>query len=499
MVSTDGKLFIIGGLGQGQSEVQVFYPQENKWTKWKKNPFHKRDLGSVSTVVIHGTIRMCGGLDVERAHNYIGCAKLNPKTQKWSRMASMIVGVNHQAAGTDGKKMYIFGGRTLNENMPGNGIKTVQIYDPRTNRWTLGPEMLWGRSGHGNVPFINGLFYLTGGEEQYQTVSNNNKVFYQTHTFNPSTGVWSDDNPRLILGVHGIYPVADVYRGLIYVAGGGWKAGRSQSSYFQVLDLGTHDDNKRGRRHGSTAISSSTGVNGASVAVDNYAGLDQDHSTVGRIRRDRGTTMKRLICVAMTVGAPAQQLDCGVDYEISHFHFAKYGSLDHIHGRCGNYVETTTEGNVQMQSNNVDATSLLEPGCIGKASCWITADSFVSKEGVNDTRNILVVEAVCKLTAAAIKTEMLKIGNGRCRTSNNGGGTMTRKTKKSLDQCLQLCQDATSCVGVEFEVNGVCELHTEKLTHVKKNKKAKCFGKVELSPSAEALGLEVCTGQHTPL
>ena len=460
----------------GGSRLQVYHPRLNKWETWGKIPFaKKRDLGSVSVVVIHGIIRMCGGLDSTGEINYKGCAKLNPVTRKWTKFPNMLVGVNHQAAGTDGEKMYVFGGRTNIRNELDNGIKKVQIYDPRANRWSFGPEMLWGRGGHGHAPFINGLFYLLGGEERYPpTHSTENLVFEQVHSFNPSTGKWSSDHPRLTAGVHGIYPVADQQRGLIYVAAGSWKAGFSQTNRFQVFNVGT---DLRGRR-------------GSEIA--GAANIDREMAEKTR----RGAPI-RLVCLTMTFGAPAQNLDCGVHYEISHFRVAKYGSSQKVRGYCSNYTSVA-----EVPQRTFEAANLLEPECVGKTNCWINTDPFQST-AIKDRGVVLVIEAECTMAApaASAETKMVKAGNGYCRTSKNGDAGKTKKINgsTSLRQCLKACKAAISCVGAEFD-RGNCRMLAEKVTHVKAKKRVKCYRKQDgKSADTEAAGLDVCNESHAPL
>ena len=243
MVTYNDRIFILGGLAKGGSKVQSFNPKSNRWSvQYPPIPYAKR-VGSVSAVVLGGEIKVCGGLvtldNWLAPGNTLGCASLNPSTGVWTLFASMLVGINHQAAGTDGKKMYIFGGRTTRYNRPENGITTVQIYDPTADAWSYGPEMLYGRSGMGNAPFINGRFFVFGGEEKETTFSNENRVFNQVHSFNPTTFKWSSSVPHMPIAAHGVYPVADDKRGLVYSIGGGVKMGASQSGYFQTLRIGT--------------------------------------------------------------------------------------------------------------------------------------------------------------------------------------------------------------------------------------------------------------------
>ena len=39
---------------------------------------------------------------------------------------------------------YVFGGRTTGYNAHGPGIATVQVYNIAENKWSFGPEMLFG-------------------------------------------------------------------------------------------------------------------------------------------------------------------------------------------------------------------------------------------------------------------------------------------------------------------------------------------------------------------
>src|SRR5207253_2395664 len=66
--------------------------------------------GSVSTAVINGKVYMAGGIVGSDTVNT--AAVYDPVANSWSSIESMPVGRNHAAAGTDGQKLFIFGGRT---------------------------------------------------------------------------------------------------------------------------------------------------------------------------------------------------------------------------------------------------------------------------------------------------------------------------------------------------------------------------------------------------
>ncbi len=61
-------------------------------------------------------------------------AVYDPAADIWTTIAPMPAGRNHAAGGGDGKKFFVFGGRT-GGNKVSVGYASVQIYDPATNRW----------------------------------------------------------------------------------------------------------------------------------------------------------------------------------------------------------------------------------------------------------------------------------------------------------------------------------------------------------------------------
>lgn len=77
----------------------------------------------------------------------------------------MPVGRNHAATCTDGKKMYIFGGR-FGKNIVGEGFDETQIYDPLTNTWAAGTPLPVARGGMGKGVYHaeSGKCYVFGGE-----------------------------------------------------------------------------------------------------------------------------------------------------------------------------------------------------------------------------------------------------------------------------------------------------------------------------------------------
>ncbi len=230
----NGKLYLLGGLGGGaDGKVQIYDPATNKWSLGANMPFA---AGSSSSAVINGEIYVAGGIIGSSTTNQV--AKYNPSTNTWTVLAPMKQGLNHSASGTDGSKLYVFGGRD-GANVVANGFNTVEIYDPATNTWissldagsSLKP-LPQARGGTGKAAYLNGEFYVMGGETQNGAGATSNHVYDRVDIYNPQTNTWRVGTP-MSTARHGIFPV--VYGGEIWVAGGGLKSGYGNSNVFEVF------------------------------------------------------------------------------------------------------------------------------------------------------------------------------------------------------------------------------------------------------------------------
>ena len=84
----------------------------------------------------------------------------------------MPTGREHLAAVAAEGKLYVIGGRyDQDKNLP-----TVEIYDPQTDTWVRGPDMLSATSGL-TAAYLDGRIHVTGGEDLFGlTVSNQHQV-----------------------------------------------------------------------------------------------------------------------------------------------------------------------------------------------------------------------------------------------------------------------------------------------------------------------------------
>jgi N-acetylneuraminic acid mutarotase len=233
----NGKLYLIGGLHDGSDgKVQIYDPVADSWTTGATAPFL---AGSSATAIIGGKIYFAGGIIGSATTNKVAVYDLAQNSWSATLLAPMPQGVNHAAAATDGSKLYVFGGRD-GGNSVSNGFNYLQIYDPVTNTWEssedAGSTLLplpQARGGMGKAVLHAGELYVIGGETTNGPGATADRVYNRVDIYNPVTKTWRLGN-AMPTARHGIFPL--LRSGKIYVAGGGVKAGNSQSTVFETYN-----------------------------------------------------------------------------------------------------------------------------------------------------------------------------------------------------------------------------------------------------------------------
>jgi N-acetylneuraminic acid mutarotase len=233
------RLYVMGGLGGGDGEVQIFDAEQNQWSFGPRMPFAS---GSAASAVIGGMIYVAGGIVGDTTTRL--AARLDPARGQWTAIAPMPRGRNHAASATDGSRLYVFGGRgpgSGDRNEVANGFADVQIYDPATDRWTASGDgaaspapMPQARGGMGKAVFADGEFWVFGGETLTGAGATRDGVYNRVDVYSPSTNTWRA-GPPMPTARHGIFPLLAGDR--IIVAGGGIRAAESKSDVVEVLDL----------------------------------------------------------------------------------------------------------------------------------------------------------------------------------------------------------------------------------------------------------------------
>ncbi|MDE0326866.1 MAG: sigma-70 family RNA polymerase sigma factor [Candidatus Poribacteria bacterium] len=164
----DGKIYIIGGVAANRKQwrldnVDIYDPATDTWTQ-AKSMNHARGGASVS--VVNGKIYVMGGVGWPQIPNHPGpflssVEVFNPETNHWKEVAEMPTPKGFHTASVIDGKIYVIGGGFRGDDQF-KYLSTVEVYDPKTDRWTQEPDMPIGKWGH-RAEVINENIYIFGG------------------------------------------------------------------------------------------------------------------------------------------------------------------------------------------------------------------------------------------------------------------------------------------------------------------------------------------------
>jgi N-acetylneuraminic acid mutarotase len=233
-------LYLLGGIGAGAGQMQIYDVRSNRWTVGPELPFQ---AGGSASALIDGKLYVGGGID--GSSTLAEAAAYDPATQTWSAIAPMPKPTSHAASGTDGARWYVFGGRgprSADAVGAANGLDDVQVYDPATDTWTVsgsGPDapapLPVGRGGMGKALFVVGRFYVIGGEMAGGPGADEHGVYDRVDIYDVETNVWAE-GPPLSTARHGIFPVLVGSRRIL-VAGGRDRTDASRTDVLEILDV----------------------------------------------------------------------------------------------------------------------------------------------------------------------------------------------------------------------------------------------------------------------
>jgi len=211
-----GRLYVLGGIMQrlgGPDSTRVFVLEGSRWAA---APALHRPRGAGAAVVVNDRIVVVGGID---GANEVAPVEIFDGSS-WRDGAPMPSPLDHVGAATDGRYVYVAGGRRN-----GHHYGTFQRYDPVTDSWKRLPNMPTARSGLG-VAFAQSSVIAFGGE--------GSRMFPETEAFVVTSEKWMRlphmGVPRHGLGVAAIGPA-------VYAMVGGRAVGVAPSAACEELLL----------------------------------------------------------------------------------------------------------------------------------------------------------------------------------------------------------------------------------------------------------------------
>jgi N-acetylneuraminic acid mutarotase len=116
----------------------------------------------VAAARIGRSIYVAGGFEKRSGLSTGALERYDIRTNRWQRLRSMPVGLNHPTAAAYRGKLYVHGGYTGRRDLS-SATARLFAYSPRTNRWKRLPKSARPRAAHA-LAVLGGRLYAFGGK-----------------------------------------------------------------------------------------------------------------------------------------------------------------------------------------------------------------------------------------------------------------------------------------------------------------------------------------------
>lgn len=215
----DGRVLVTGGSGvRGDQEdgalatAELYDPATGEWTETgpmtDARTGHQAVLLNDHRVMVVGGVLPTGG---DRATALTYCEIYDPNTREWTPTGSLREArAGHQAVTLQDDRVLVTGGDPVvaaDGTLDPHSLATAELYTPGTERWTIAAPLTGGgRSGHRALVTRSGAVLVTGGTGAPERTAGYRSVI----VFDPKTDTWSVLG-GLLLGrsAHAITELAD--------------------------------------------------------------------------------------------------------------------------------------------------------------------------------------------------------------------------------------------------------------------------------------------------
>ena len=216
----DGRVLVAGGFNSNTlGSAELYDPITNTWSA--TGTLNVSRYWHSATLLQDGRVLVARGTNDGDLTSTLSSAELyDPLSGEWSLVADDPGwgSVSHTATLLPDGKVLVTGGNT--GGIGGDGVLAVsEQFDPATETWTRGGDLLAPRYGHTATLLPSGDVLVSGGQSQVSHYPTLQYVTYgSTERFDPGTALWgSDANLNAARGGHTATLLSD---GTVLVAGG---------------------------------------------------------------------------------------------------------------------------------------------------------------------------------------------------------------------------------------------------------------------------------------
>lgn len=172
----------------GQAETPP--PESGTWTTAAPAPTERTE---VAAAALDGQIFVVGGFEAPALGNVLNLSISNkvevydPRSDRWTTRAPLPVGLHHAGLAAVGRQLYVVGGYTRSGLSAWKPVASLYRYDPQEDRWSEGRPMVTPR-GALALAVVNGRLLAIGG---YNGDSNVSAV----EEYDPQTDRWTAKAP----------------------------------------------------------------------------------------------------------------------------------------------------------------------------------------------------------------------------------------------------------------------------------------------------------------
>ncbi len=186
----DGRVLFVGGYDEDcLFGVEIYDPDLGTFTGLEAR-LGKARGDHTATRLMDGRVLMAGGVGERRTS--LGTAEVfDPVTDDFGPVSPMVgARASHTATLLADGRVVIVGGYA-GRGARTTALRTVEMFDPRTNRFTPAADLVQRRQGHDAVQLADGRVIILGGSDQ----SGARGGYIWTEVFDPVSGVFAAGAP----------------------------------------------------------------------------------------------------------------------------------------------------------------------------------------------------------------------------------------------------------------------------------------------------------------